>query len=305
MFYKNSKILIAGASGLVGRNLFLKLKSSGDDVYGTYFSRPYNDLIYCDLTNKENVSNLFDSIGKVDYVFLPASQSYNALVADTNPEIMTVQNVVIAGNILEESLRREVKKVLFFSSATVYQPSFKELSEEDLDWNKNPNDLYMGVGWAKRYIEKLCEFYSKLGLLTLIVRPTNIYGKFDKNDNSKNHFVPAMISRAKAKESPFVVRGNGKSIKDFIYVDDVVADSIRIMEQCENHCVFNLCSGKRLSLRGALLEILEAFEHYIEPEFEKSQEQVPFVALNRNKLDSICGKRKYVDFYDGIRQIIA
>jgi GDP-L-fucose synthase len=72
--------------------------------------------------------------------------------------------------------------------------------------NREPHRAYFGVGWAKRYVEKLCRFwYEKAGLEVIIARSSNIYGPFAKFDAEVSHFVPALLRKAVDKRDPFEV----------------------------------------------------------------------------------------------------
>jgi GDP-L-fucose synthase len=306
-FYKDKTVLVAGASGMTGHNLKLFLENLPcKKVVGTSYSTTDNPFIPVDFTSKEATKSFFDSQERFDYVFICCAKTYNALVCKENPQAMTLPNIEMAANLLENSLRTGVKKVLFISSSTVYQPSFTSMSEEDLDWNLDPNPLYLGVGWAKRYIEKLCQFYSTLGLETLVVRPTNIYGPHDKTDLKTNHVIPALILKALDKQDPYVIFGNGRAVKDFIYVHDFVRDIAKVTAICKGFDVLNLCSGSLCTIEEAAQAILRETGHKPKQIVFTSQapDQVPFRALSRTKFDTLCGRNSYKPFSEGLKETV-
>lgn len=320
--FKDKKVLVAGASGLTGMNLFAFLQTVGADVVGTWnlhkvtyvngmsMSSDPIDLYYnVDFTDKNQVERLFYHYD-FDYVFICAAQSYNAAVCRDNPEALIGPNLQIVSNILAQCLKTKVKKVMYISSATVYQPHSEPIAECELDWNQNPHELYMGIGWVKRYLEKLCEFYATKGLPTFVVRPTNIYGMFDKLDLEKCHVVPAFIMRAINGEDPFVVKSLGDGVKNFIYVDDLIRDMAKIMAFDESaHGVYNLTSDEYASISEVAANIINRVKE-INPDyaphvrFEGRPDAVPFVGLNRVRFDTKFGQEPYTKLTDGLREVV-
>ena len=304
-FFKNKKVLVTGASGFVGRNMFNKMKKLDANVVGTYFSHKVEGLTYCDLTSYEQVDNLMEN---VDYVFMIAAKTYGAGTLKSNPASMVKDTVTMDGNILEAAYKYKVKKVSYISSSVVYQKSFNILSEDDLDWNKDPAKVYMGVGWVKRYVEKLCAFYSQLGLPIDIVRPTNIYGPYDKYKEDESHVVPALVKRAIDKQNPYIVWGDGHAVKDFIFVDDFIRDMLMIFKR-DGYDTYNLCSGKLTTIKEVVDSILDSVYNW--PECEPKiiyditkPNSIPFKSINRNKFDSIFGKQQYTDLGWGLVKVI-
>ena len=301
-YFEGKKVLITGASGFVGRNLFEKMQEYGTNVVGTYFNKKIDGLTYCDLTDYDDVD---DIMADVDYVFMIADKTYGAGTLKSNPASMVEDTICMNGNILKAAYKHKVKKVLFVSSCVVYQSSYKQLAEDDLDWNKDPHHVYMGVGWVKRYIEKLCEFYSQIGLPTVVVRPTNIYGKYDKYEEGKSHFVPAIIKRVLEEDSPITVWGTGYSVKDFIYIDDFIRDLLKVFVNTDKFDIFNLCSGVNLTIDEIVKEIIILIDHAKEIVYDPSKpDSIPFKNVNRNKLDSLYGKEYYTPLHKGLPEVI-
>ena len=301
-FFKNKRVLITGSSGFIGRNLFEKLKKLDADVIGTYFKKKIDGLIYCDLTDYKQVEQL---VKGVDYVFMVAARTYGARVLKEEPTAMVRDTITMDANVLEASRIYGVKKVSYISSSTVYQESYNTLSEDDLDWNKNPYHVYMGVGWVKRYIEKLCEFYSQIGLSTCIVRPTNIYGKYDKYEEGKSHFIPAIIKRVLEGQNPLIVWGTGNAVKDLIYIDDFIRDLLKVFINTKKFDVFNICYEKNYTIKEIVQEILNIIDSSIKMEFDISKpDSIPFKSVTRAKLDSLYGRESYTSLNEGLTKVI-
>jgi len=301
-FFKDDKILVTGASGLLGRNLFEFLKGQGLNVVGTYFSKNVEGLTYCDLTDLQQVKNI---VKDVKYIFLLAAKTYGAGVMKDNPTALVTDTVAMNTNVLEAVKGTDIKKIMFVSSSVVYQDSFKPLQESDLDLNQDPYPLYMGVGWVKRYLEKVCEFYSQLGLPINIVRPTSIYGKYDKYEEGKSHFVPAIIKRVLEKQDPLIIWGTGKDIKSLIYVDDIIRDMLKIFMNYDGVDAFNLCSDELMTVNDVVNNVIYYISHNSKPIYDITKPgSIPYKSLVRNKLDSILGKENYTPFKVGIRNVI-
>ena len=106
-------------------------------------------------------------------------------------------NLDIHAGLLEACSQNGVEKVVWVSSSTVYQEAFYPIREEQLDLNKPPYKLYLGVGGVYRYLEQLAQcYYQQRGLQVGIIRTANIYGPYDHFDDIKSHVIPALIKRA-------------------------------------------------------------------------------------------------------------
>ena len=93
----------------------------------------------------------------------------------------------------------------------------------------HPN--YFGIGWTKLYIEKMCEFFSRLGVTKhTVIRHTNVFGPHDKFDLERSHVFGATVTKAMTSTTGAItVWGTGEEARDLIYVDDLV----RFVELCD------------------------------------------------------------------------
>lgn len=95
----------------------------------------------------------------------------------------------------------------------------------------------------------------------LIIRPANLYGPFDKFSPTESKVIPALIRRAVERDDPFLVWGDGRDIKDFLYVSDFVQGVVKSLSLNSRHEILNLCSGESISLREILAIILRTANH--------------------------------------------
>ena len=297
------RILITGASGFVGRNLYNTLKEKDCNVVGTYFTKPIDEMIKCDITNFKEIRKLVEG---ADQVYMLATKTYGAGVMATHPEGLVRENIIMNANTLQACYEAKVRKVLYLSSSTVYQEAFHPLEESELDLNSEPFHLYKGVGWVKRYTEKLCEFYSDIGMPIVVVRPTNIYGIYDKYEEGKSHFIPAIIKRVLEGQNPLIVWGKGKSIKDVVYVDDFVRDIITVMKSHNYVEPLNLCSGELYTIETICRAIINETDKVGIPIIfdETKPDSIPYRAISRNKFDSLYGKNTYIKLNKGIKNVV-
>lgn len=305
-FTSKSKVLVCGASGMTGRNLYDYLFKQGISVVGTSHSTVHPDLVPIDFTSIELTNDFFRTYGHFTHVIIACAKTYNLFTCKSNPASMILPNITMLSNILSSINKETIKRVVYLSSATVYQPSFNTLTESDLNLNINPHPVYLGVGWAKRYMEKLCEFYSTQGLPITVVRPTNIYGPHDKTNPDICHVIPALIMRAISRSNPYTVHGNGHARKDLVFVDDLVSDIMKILE-CDDKQfnVFNLCSETFTSIRELTELILTECRHQVNPMYTTPfASDVPIISISRSKMDSSFGARKHTSVQEGIQKTV-
>lgn len=304
MTVQGKNILVAGATGLIGANLARRLKEMGACLRATCFSRSQEGLEKFDFTEMDAC---LEATRDMQSVFICAAQTFGAKVMKENPAALVGPNLRINAGLLEACRVNRVEKIVFISSSTVYQEAFHPVREDELDLNKPVYDLYLGVGGMKRYCEQLALFYSKAcGMKIGIVRPSNIYGPHDKFDEAKSHVLPALILRALKKEDPFVVWGDGHTVRDFLYVDDFTEDLVAILER---HCVadpVNVASGKAITIREAVKIILSACGHKARPVYDETKPNaIPYRQLDTTKFEALFGKRERTPFEEGIRRSVA
>ena len=124
-------------------------------------------------------------------------------------------------------------------------------------------EKYHVVGWMKRFSEIVCEIYSKKiknPMKTIIVRPGNLYGPYDKFHPAKAKVIPSLIVKIVNRQNPINVWGNGKDLKDFLYIDDFCRALIKIINLNTDFNTFNIASGKSITIKD-ILKILMKIEN--------------------------------------------
>jgi nucleoside-diphosphate-sugar epimerase len=262
---ENKTILICGATGFIGRNLLdFFYKNKNYKIKATYFKRPplenYDGVewIKCDLRVQEQVQNVLKN---VNIVLQFAATTTGAKDIVSRPYIHVTDNVIMNSLILRESFEQKVDHLIFPSCTIMYQKSDKAIKETDFNPSEEIQSFYFGAGHTKVYLEKMCEFFSRIGNTKFtVIRHSNIYGPYDKYDLEKSHVFGATITKVmKSETNKIVVWGSGEEKRDFLYVDDLVDFvEIAINKQEDKYELFNVGSGEGIKIN----ELVEKVIHY-------------------------------------------
>ncbi|MCH8987045.1 NAD-dependent epimerase/dehydratase family protein, partial [Patescibacteria group bacterium] len=222
------KILVCGATGFIGRNMAEYFAEFGNfEVYGTYWQdepleNPNITMIEADLTNKEDVDKVVQ--GK-DIIIQAAATTSGAKDIVEKPYYHVTDNALMNSLIFRAAFEHNVSHVLFFSCTVMYQSSDKALSEKDFDANQDIHPNYFGIGWTKVYMEKMCEFYSRIGdTKYTVMRHSNVYGPWDKYDLEKSHVFGATLTKVMTapEDGEIVIWGEGTEERDLLHIEDLV-----------------------------------------------------------------------------------
>jgi len=186
---KDSKIYIAGHTGLVGSALYRKLESDG---YSNLIVRNHSDL---DLTKQADVEVFFKS-EKPEYVFLAAAKVGGIMANNTYPAEFIYTNMSIQNNVIHSAWRTSVKRLLFLGSSCIYPRECPQPMKEEylLTGPLEPTNEAYAV--AKIAGIKMCQSYNRqYGTQYLCVMPTNLYGPNDNFDLETSHVLPALIRK--------------------------------------------------------------------------------------------------------------
>ncbi|HBB0218143.1 TPA: GDP-L-fucose synthase, partial [Escherichia coli] len=225
---KKKRIYVAGHRGMVGSAICRQL-SLRDDI--ELVVKTHKEL---DLTVQKDVDAFFAQ-EKIDQVYLAAAKVGGIYANNTFPAEFIYQNLMIESNIIHSAHKAGIQKLLFLGSSCIY-PKFAEQP-------MNESALLTGIleptnepyAIAKIAGIKLCESYNRqYGRDYRSVMPTNLYGINDNFHPENSHVIPALMRRFhEAKESgapEVIVWGTGTPMREFLYVDDMAAASVHVME---------------------------------------------------------------------------
>ncbi len=189
MINKSSKIYVAGHRGLVGSAIMKNLKDKG---YTNLVGRTHNEL---DLLDNAAVSRFFED-EKPDIVFLAAAHVGGIIANNVYRADFIYKNLQIQNNVIGESFKHGVKKLLFLGSTCIYPKEAPQPMSEDalltgpLEYTNEPYAIAKIAGL------KMCESFNiQYGTNYLAVMPTNLYGPNDNFDLEKSHVLPAIIRK--------------------------------------------------------------------------------------------------------------
>ncbi|HDZ1289651.1 TPA: GDP-L-fucose synthase, partial [Klebsiella pneumoniae] len=237
------RVYIAGHNGMVGSALVRNLESRNDVELILKTRQELN------LLDQQAVNNFFKT-EEIDEVYLSAAKVGGIMANNTYPADFIYENLMIASNIIHAAHVNDINKLLFLGSSCIYpklanQPiSEAELLQGTLEPTNEPYAI------AKIAGIKLCESYNRqYNRDYRSVMPTNLYGPFDNFHPTNSHVVPALIRRFhEAKENDqaeVIVWGSGNPKREFLYVDEMAAASVYVMEL--NKDVYNQFTEPMLS----------------------------------------------------------
>jgi len=307
---EGSRVTVAGAAGFIGTNLIEKLLESGCEVRGLIHEnppqilRPEVDYVEADLTNEDQALR---ALQDTDIFIMAAANSSGAAVMESRPLVHLTPNVVMNAVTLDAAYQNGVEKYCFISSNTVYPES--EHPMDELAVTGNFFDKYQVVAEMKWFSEKMVDFYStkvSRPMKTLIIRPGNLYGPFDKFAKEESKVVPALIRRAHDREDPFEVWGDGSDIKDFLYIEDFVDAMCLALGSDGKNLTLNVASGHSISLSRVIDEVLRLSEHAeAEVKFDLSKPvMIPKRLIDVTRITDLLGWRPRVGLADGLQRTI-
>ena len=261
LFYKNKNVLVTGGTGLIGTQLVNKLVKLKSRVIVASLDKNIElpkgvKFIRSDLRFFENCLKLTK---KIDYVFHLAGIKGSPEMAKKKPYQFMTPMLMFNANMLEASRINKVKRFLYTSSIGVYNP--KKIMKEDDVWKTFPsrNDWY--AGWTKRIGElnvQACQLFTKK-MITIIVRPANVFGPYDNFDTKSAMVIPSLINKfINSKTGAVEVWGDGSNIRDFIFSSEVARAMLLIMFK-KPKLPINIGSGKEVSIKKIVKIINEYF----------------------------------------------
>ena len=246
MLNKNSKIFVAGHNGLVGSAIVRKLKEKG---YKQILTINKSKL---DLTNQSKVFK-YIKLNKPKFIFIAAAKVGGIFSNNKYKAEFIYNNLTIQNNIIDSAYKCGIKNLIFLGSSCVYPKFCKQPIKEDYLLNgilEKTNEPY---AVAKIAGIKMCESYNfQYGTNYKCLMPTNTFGPNDNYDKLNSHFLPALIKKihtAKQKNKDQIqVWGNGKAMREIIYVDDIANACIYFMNKKTKDTLINIGTGKDYSI---------------------------------------------------------
>jgi len=221
------KVYVAGHRGMVGSAIVRHLAARGEQ---NIITRPHAELDLCE----QSAVNAFFEQERIDQVYLAAAKVGGIHANNTYPAEFIYNNLMIQANVIHAAHVAGVQKLMFLGSSCIYPKLAPQPMAEDalLSGPLEPTNEPYAI--AKIAGIKLCESYNRQhGRDYRSVMPTNLYGPGDNYHPENSHVIPALLRRfheAKARgDAEVVVWGSGTPRREFLYVDDMAAASVHVM----------------------------------------------------------------------------
>lgn len=238
-----TRILVTGATGLVGRALLDELRAAGTAAIGIASAD-------ADLTDQAAAEAVF-ARHRPEVVFHLAAWVRGIMGNAGSHGQAYLANIRIGTNVVEAARQAGVRKIVAMGSAAIYSDQVVLPMREDDVWTGPPHPSEAGYAHAKRAMLAQLESYrEQWGLDYAYCISTNLFGPHDRFDERHGHVIPSLISkfaRAARTGEPVTVWGTGMPQRDFLYVRDAARALCRIAEGQTGP--INLATGRSVSIR--------------------------------------------------------
>jgi len=299
---KNSKLYIAGHTGMVGSGILRYARKEG-----------YNNILTAarattDLTNPLQVENFF-RINKPEYVFLAAAKVGGIEANRRDPSGFLLTNLKIQNNIIQFSAKYGVEKLIFLGSSCIYPKECPQPMKEEYLMTGPLEPTNEGYALAKITGIKLSQSYHRqYGLNVLNIMPSNVYGTNDHFDPVNSHVLSALVKKfvdsIDEGKKEVVLWGTGIARREFIHVDDLVQAVFFLLHHYDKPDIINVGTGKEISIKelAMLISKLTGFSGKIVWDSTKPDGMLR-KCLDITRLDDL-GFKSNIGFVDGIKRTI-
>ncbi len=298
---KQSKIYVAGHSGMVGSAIVRQLQRQG---YENLVLRTHKELDLCSQAETET----FFAEEKPDYVFAAAGLVGGIQANSEAPADYFLENMFIANHLIASAYRHGVKKLLYLGSACMYPKDCSQPMTEELLLTGLPESTNEGYALAKICGSRLCGYMNRqYGTNFISAVPANAYGIKDCTDPGKSHVIPALFLKfrqAKQNGESYVkLWGTGAALREFLYADDLADAAIFLMNHYSGSEAINIGSGREISVLklAKLIQQIVGYKGTIIWDLSKSD------GMKRRLLDNrkiaALGWEPGVSLEDGLRQV--
>ena len=299
----NSKIFVAGHRGMVGSAIVKNLQQKG---FTNIVTRTSSEL---NLINQQDVADFF-ATEKPEYVFLAAAKVGGIVANATYKADFIYENILIQSNVIQESYKNKVKKLLFLGSTCIYPKMAPQPMKEDYLLTgllEESNDAY---AIAKIAGIKMCDAYrSQYDCNFISVMPTNLYGLNDNYDLQNSHVLPALLRKFhEAKQnnhSEVTVWGSGTPLREFLHASDMADACVYLMQNYNEAGFVNIGTGEEISIYDLAILIKDIVGYQGEIIFDATKpDGTPRKLTDTTKLHTL-GWKHTISLREGIQQVYA
>jgi len=297
----DSRILVAGANGMVGSAIVKNLESKG---YLNIIEATRNKV---DFTDQEETKEFFQK-NKPEYVFVAAAKVGGIMANKKYRGDFLYQNLMIQNNIIHYSMVNDVTKLLFLGSSCIYPKFANQPITEDQLMTGPLEPTNDGYALAKIAGVKLCQAYrQQYGFNAISLMPTNLYGPNDNFDLETSHVLPAMIAKfhnalGHNEHSEVKFWGDGTAMREFLHVDDLAEACYVCMQKYNEEGHINVGTGEDVTIKqlAKIIAHVVGYDRYINWD-ETKPNGTPRKVLNVDKIKSL-GWEPKIGLREGIKK---
>jgi len=295
----NSKVLVAGANGMVGSAIVRNLETKG---YTNIIKGTRGDV---DFTNQDETERYFCS-EEPEYVFIAAAKVGGIMANNVYKADFMTENLQIQTNIIQQSYNFGVKKLLFLGSSCIYPKFAKQPITEDELLSGPLEPTNDGYAIAKIVGVKMCQAYrQQYGFNAISLMPTNLYGPNDNFDLETSHVFPAMIAKfhgalSHSEHHEVKLWGDGSAMREFLHVDDLAEACYVAMEKYDGDEHINVGTGEDITIKELAKIIANTVGYNRQINWDTTKPNgTPRKVLNVDKIKSL-GWEPKINLHEGI-----
>ncbi len=280
------------------------------EVHALRSSRPEYDMpnVTWHQADLRDVAAVNALVPGMDVIIQAAATTSGSKDIVATPYIHVTDNAVMNSLLLRACYDHKVGHFVFFSCSVMYQPRETPWREEEWNAAQEMHLNYFGIGWTKVYIEKMCEFFSRLGVTKhTVIRHTNVYGPHDKFDLERSHVFGATVTKAMTSTTgSIVVWGSGDEARDLLYVDDLVRFvELSIEKQATPYEMLHASAGRAVRVKDLVATIVAASGRALRIDHDAAGPTIKTsFALDNRRASEVLGWKPAVSLDEGTRRTV-
>lgn len=298
-FWKGKKILVTGGSGFLGKHLVKNL------IEKRGIKSEQLKIINSSQFDLRDLKSAKKAVDGVDIVLHLASDVGGIGYSNMHPATQLRNCLLIDLNMFDASATAQVNKLVAVSSSVGYPEDAKSPLKEKDFFLGLPAKTGYGYGFAKRNTVVLTRAYrQEKGLNAVVVIPNNAYGPGEKVDLEGGHVIPSLIYKC-LKYDSLNVWGDGKAIRDFLYIEDFAEGVVLAAEKLTTEEPVNLGSGVGISIKELVNEIVKLTNFKGKVFFDKDKpkgQKERVVDIGRAK--KLLGFRPHKTIQEGLKETV-
>ena len=299
----NTRVLLTGGAGFLGRAVEERLRASGVRDIVIPRRRDF------DLTREADVQRLYGS-ARPDIVIHLAAEVGGIGANQANPGRYFFANMAMALHMIEQARLHGVAKFVQAGTICAYPKHTPVPFSEERLWDGYPEETNAPYGVAKKAaLVMLDGYYRQYGLKSSYLLPVNLYGPWDNFDVQTSHVIPALIRKcveaSESRADHLTCWGTGSASREFLFVEDAAHGIVRAAEVMDEPVPINLGTGREITIRDLvhLIARLTGFSGEIRWDSSKPDGQ-PRRCLDLRRAKDLLHWEAKVGFEEGLRRTI-